>query len=268
MTSFHHSVVVRPLEPGRLRELIGILCDFAESTRAGGGQVLLEDGRPVAGVRLLKGRHLRPGARYGITAADSTERTVVLVREWRRTDAIAVEQLSVTADLTARMALRLSSPDRPRLVEAEGKLRGPEGSGALHRGTGRVRLDLAAWWAAAGLPPGAPPVTRAPMTARLGHRLGEARLRLRPRRADGGLWQVDVSVTVRGRWLLRPVVAVALAVAGGRVRQGFRSAVERAADGWNKEIGELLALDPDELRAELAKQSAEHPHDDAGRPPR
>ncbi|MDK0523175.1 hypothetical protein [Streptomyces sp. ML-6] len=95
------------------------------------------------------------------------------------------------------------------------------------------------------------------MTARLRHRLGEARLR--PSRADGGLWRVDVSVTVRGRWLLRPVVAVALAVAGGRVRQGFRSAGERAAEGWDGQIGELLALDPEELRAELVKQSAERP---------
>ncbi|MDK0523176.1 hypothetical protein [Streptomyces sp. ML-6] len=144
MTSFHHSVVVRPLEPGRVRELIGILCDFAESSRADGEQVLLENGQPVVGVRLLKGRHLRAGARYEITEADSTERTVVLVHEWRRTKAIAVEQLSAQDDLTARLVLRLSSPDRPRLLEAEGELRGPEGSGTLYRGTGRARLDLAA----------------------------------------------------------------------------------------------------------------------------
>ncbi|MGW2178400.1 hypothetical protein ACWCXX_09975 [Streptomyces sp. NPDC001732] len=90
-------------------------------------------------------------------------------------------------------------------------------------------------------------------------RVGEARLHLRPRRADGGLWQVDVSVTVRGRWLLRPVVAVALAVVRRRARQEFGAAVERAADGWNKEIGELPALDPDEFRAELTKQAVERP---------
>ncbi|WP_329264099.1 hypothetical protein OG223_49790 [Streptomyces sp. NBC_01478] len=259
MTVLRHSVSVLALEPDRLQELTELIFDFAESTRARGEEIVLEDGRPVVDVRLVKGRHLRPGARYELLEAGATDQVTVLVREWQRRGAIAVEQLLVSDEVTVRMSLRLRTPDRPRLLEVEGRVRGPEGSGALRRGSGMARLDLAAWWAAIDLAPGALPTARAPATAWLKHRLGKAHLHLRPRRADGGRWQVDVAVTVRGRWLLRPVAAVALMVAGRPVRRGFRSEVEQAADAWDRSIGELLALTPDDLRAELARQATERP---------
>ncbi|MFD6231652.1 hypothetical protein ACFWFZ_33080 [Streptomyces sp. NPDC060232] len=68
---------------------------------------------------------------------------------------------------------------------------------------------------------------------------------------------MDVAVTVRGRWLLRPVAAVVLMAAGRPVRRGFRSAVEEAAEACNRSVGELLALTPDDLRAELKRQATE-----------
>ncbi|UYQ60216.1 hypothetical protein [Streptomyces peucetius] len=262
MTVLRHSVTVLAVEPGRFHELLRVFLDFAESTRGRGAEILLENGQPVADVRLVKGRHLRPGARYELSEAGATDRVALLVREWRRDDAIVLEQLLVSDDLTVRMSLRLRSPDRPRLVEAEGRMQGQEGSGTLHRGSGKARLDLAAWWAATELAPGAPSVARAPATARLKHRLGQARLHLRPQRADDGRWHVDVALTVRGRWLLRPVAAFVLMVAGCPVRLGFRSAVEQAAVEWNRAIGGLLALGPEDLRAELARQAAERPSDE------
>jgi hypothetical protein len=257
MTVLRHSVTVLALEPHRTQELAGLILDFAESTRERGEEIVLEDGRPVVDVRLVEGRHLHPGARYELSEDGAADQQTVLVREWRRGDAIAVEQLLASDDVTARTVLRLHSPDQPLLLEAEGQVRGPEGSGTLRRGSGEARLDLAAWWAAVQLPPGAPSAAPTPATVRLKHRLCEARLDLRPRRAGSGRWQVDVAVTVRGRWLVRPVVAVALMVAGRRVRRGFRSAVEGAADGWNREIGELPALGPDAIRDELARRATE-----------
>ncbi|AXE25381.1 hypothetical protein C0216_19730 [Streptomyces globosus] len=262
MTVLRHSVSVLALEPHRLQALTRLVLDFAASTRADGQEVVLADGRPVPDMRLVRGRHLRPGARYELWEAGTADQVTVLVREWRRHSAIALEQRLVSDDVTAWMALRLCTPDRPRLLEAEGRVRGPEGSGALRRGSGKARLDLAAWWAAACLPSGTPPAARAPVTARLKHPLGKAHLSLRPRRADGGRWQVDVTLTVRGRRLLRPVAAIALAVAGRRVQQGFRSAVEQAADSWNRSIGELRALSPDDLRAELARHATERTPED------
>ncbi|MEU0086297.1 hypothetical protein [Streptomyces sp. NPDC006274] len=259
MTVLRHSVTVVALEPHWIEELAGLILDFAESTRERGEEIVLEDGRPVVDVRLVEGRHLHPGARYELFEDGATDKQTVLVREWRRGDAIAVEQLLLSDGMTARTVLRLHSPGQPLLLEADGQVRGPEGSGPLRRGSGEARLDLAAWWAAVQLAPGAPSAAPTPATVRLKHRLCEARLDLRPRRAERGRWQVDVAVTVRGRWLLRPVVAVALVVARRRVRRGFRSAVQEAADGWNREIGELLTLGPDAIRAELARQATERP---------
>nr|WSW67230.1 hypothetical protein OG461_14030 [Streptomyces sp. NBC_00995] len=254
---FRHSVTVLALEPERLDEVSRLMCDLAESTRARGRDVVLADGTPVADLRLLRGRHLRPGARYEFTDAGTTDRMTLVVREWRRGTAVAVEQLLSSEELVARLTLRLRSPDRPRLLEAVARMRGAAESGLMQRGSGRARLDLAAWWSAAALPPGAPPAARAPATARLKHLLADARLQLRPRLTADGRWRVEVTATVRGRWLLRPVAAVALLLAGGPLRREFRSGVERAAEVWDEVMGPLLALSPDELRAELARQAAE-----------
>ncbi|THA23193.1 hypothetical protein E6R18_30710 [Streptomyces sp. A1277] len=257
MTVLRHSVDVLALEPALVAELASLLCDLAESTRARGEGVLLPDGQPVADLRLVKGRHLKAGARYEIAQPEDAGHMAVRVREWRRTGACEVELLLDGPDLNGRLSLRLAGPDRPRLFEAHGRMWGPDGSGSLHRGSGKARVDLTAWWAAAVLPPGAPPAARAPATARVRHLLGEARLYLRPRRAEEGRWLVEAAVSLRGRWLLRPVAALALLPAGGPLRRGFRDGVERAAEQWNEAVGELLALGPEGIRAEFARQVAE-----------
>ncbi|WP_431783697.1 hypothetical protein [Streptomyces chumphonensis] len=257
MTVLRHSVSVLALRPDRLWRLTTPLLDFVESTRVRGDEIVLDDGRPVPDLRLVEGRHLRPGARYASVKADAEDQMTVVVRAWQRRKAIVAEQTVSSDDMTVRLSIRLDTPDRPRRLDVDGWANGPEGSGPLRRGSGRARLDLTAWWAAADLPPGTPPPPRAPATVRLKHRLATARLDLRPRYEDGGRWRVDVSAAVRGRWLLRPVVAVALMVAGSRVRRGFRTAVEQAAEAWDRSVGELLALSPDALRAELAKQATD-----------
>ncbi|MFF5333263.1 hypothetical protein [Streptomyces sp. NPDC013181] len=257
MAVLRHSVTVLAVGPELVDELAALLCDVAESTRARGESVLMPDGQPVADLRLVKGRHLRPGARYEIGGPGDAERMALRVREWRRTSAVEVEQVMSAPDLDARLTLRLARPDRPRLFEARGRVRGPEGSGMLQRGSGRARIDLGAWWSAASLPPGAPPAARAPATARLRHPLGEARLFLRPRRAEDGRWRVEAAAAVRGRWLLRPVAAVALLLAGGPLRRGFRDAVEQAAEHWNEAVAGLLERGADGVREELARQLAQ-----------
>ncbi|NEC64030.1 hypothetical protein, partial [Streptomyces sp. SID9727] len=155
MAVLRHSVTVLAVERALVAELAPLVWDLAESTRADGTAVRTPDGRPVEDLRLVKGRHLRAGALYEIGRADDGERMAVRVREWRRTAAIEVEQRLSAPDLNARVTLRLTAPDRPRLVEGRGRMWGPDGSGVLRRGTGSARADLAAWWDAAALPPGA-----------------------------------------------------------------------------------------------------------------
>lgn len=68
MTRLTHTVTVAPLDRGWFEEAAGTLVDLLDGSRArADGSVLLADGRAVAGLRLLKGRHLRAGARYGET---------------------------------------------------------------------------------------------------------------------------------------------------------------------------------------------------------
>ncbi|MFE9300086.1 hypothetical protein [Streptomyces sp. NPDC006856] len=66
MARFTHTVTVAALDRGWFEEAAGALVDLLDTSREGpAGSVVLADGRAVAGLRLLKGRHLRPGARYG-----------------------------------------------------------------------------------------------------------------------------------------------------------------------------------------------------------
>ncbi|WP_406496786.1 hypothetical protein OG936_21780 [Streptomyces sp. NBC_00846] len=131
--------------------------------------------------------------------------------------------------------------------------------------SGEASLDLAAWWAAAAVAPVTPAPAHAPATARLEHRLGIARLHLAPRPAGPGRWHVDVTLTVHGRWLLRPVAALALLLAGARMRRGFLSSVEQAAEQWNEALGRVRAMERDELRAKLADYVVRNPETDEGR---
>ncbi|MEU6839622.1 hypothetical protein ABZ941_30680 [Streptomyces rubiginosohelvolus] len=66
MARFAHTVTVAALDRGWFEEAADALVDLLDASREGpGGTVVLADGRAVEGLRLLKGRHLRPGARYG-----------------------------------------------------------------------------------------------------------------------------------------------------------------------------------------------------------
>ncbi|MFE7354190.1 hypothetical protein ACFU8Q_13550 [Streptomyces sp. NPDC057543] len=264
MSRLQHTVTVAALDRDLLHAYAGLVCDLVESTRVRGQDIVLPDGRALYGLSLVKGRHLAPGARYEPLGTDTEGLEATVIREWRRTGALAVEQMMWSPELSARLDVRLRTPERPVSLEMEGRLRGPEGSGSLRRLSGRATLDLAAWWAAAALAPGAPAVARAPAVVRLKHRLGVARLHLRPRPAEAGRWYVDVTLTVHGRWLLRPVAAFALLLAGVPLRRGFRSSVERAAERWDEALGRVRSMDLDELRTELADHVARHPEDETG----
>ncbi|SCF96381.1 hypothetical protein [Streptomyces sp. Ncost-T10-10d] len=74
---------------------------------------MLPDGRTTPGLSLVKGRHLRPGARYEPSGSDTEELATTVVREWRRSCVVALEQLVRSPQFTGRSVLRLYSPERP-----------------------------------------------------------------------------------------------------------------------------------------------------------
>ncbi|AWL40214.1 hypothetical protein [Streptomyces sp. SM18] len=196
MARLHHTVTVAALDRSWFEECAALLLDVVESTRTGPGGTLLEGGEPVPGVRLVRGRHLRAGARYTVTQAPAPPAPgrapqapagtlTVGIREWRRSTAIAVEQRVASAEAAGRVTLRLRTPDRPSGLEAACTLRSPAG-GFLQRISGRARCDLAAWWAAVAAPPGALPAARPPVSARARHPLGRADLSITVRPAGDG----------------------------------------------------------------------------------
>lgn len=266
MARLTHTVTVAPLDRGWFEEAAGTLVDLLDGSRArADGSVLLADGRAVAGLRLLKGRHLRSGARYGEAPepvkpgadgrvpAPGPSATVgaVVLRAWRPAHSVEVESRVAEDGLALRLKVRLSEPRRPRALDLSLSGHRPAG-GSLYRFSGRGAADLAAWWAAVDRLPSALPAARPPVTARAAHRLAKARLTVTPHPADDGSWRISVVLSVRGRWLLRPVGAVALFFARRPVERGFREAVENAAAQWNTALAELTPRHGEALRAEIA----------------
>ncbi|MEU3879460.1 hypothetical protein [Streptomyces californicus] len=266
MARLTHTVTVAPLDRGWFEEAAGTLVDLLDGSRArADGSVLLADGRAVAGLRLLKGRHLRAGARYGETPepvkpgadgcvpAPGPSATVgaVVLRAWRPAHSVEVESRVAEDDVALRLKVRLSEPRRPRALGLSLSGHRPAG-GSLYRFSGRGAADLAAWWAAVDRLPSALPAARPPVTARAAHRLAKARLTVTPHPADDGSWRITVMLSMRGRWLLRPVGAVALFFARRPVERGFREAVENAAAQWNTALAELTPRHGEALRTEIA----------------
>ncbi|MEU1798288.1 hypothetical protein [Streptomyces californicus] len=293
MARLTHTVTVAPLDRGWFEEAAGTLVDLLDGSRArADGSVLLADGRAVAGLRLLKGRHLRSGARYGeapepvkpgadgrVPAGSGTvgaaggssgpgasggvpgpgpSATVgaVVLRAWRPAHSVEVESRVAEDGLALRLKVRLSEPRRPRALDLSLSGHRPAG-GSLYRFSGRGAADLAAWWAAVDRLPSALPAARPPVTARAAHRLAKARLTVTPHPADDGSWRISVVLSVRGRWLLRPVGAVALFFARRPVERGFREAVENAAAQWNTALAELTPRHGEALRTEIAEALTE-----------
>lgn len=285
MARFEHTVTVDALDRGWFEETAGHVVDLFEASREQDGAILLPDGRPVHGLRLLKGRHLQPGAEYGEapgktpgekeTAAESavppekapSEPAVesAVLREWRPSRVIEVESHAVDEGMSMRVGVRLREPRAPKSLELSLDGHNPEG-GSLYRFSGRAKADLHAWWAALEQPLTAPPPARAPVVGKAVHRLGKARLTVTPRAAGDGSWRVSVVLSLRGRWLLRPVAAVGLFFARKPVERGFREAVDSSVAEWAEMLAELPRLRGEALHAEIADALAEPPEPVAEEP--
>ncbi|SCE09582.1 hypothetical protein [Streptomyces sp. DvalAA-19] len=285
MARFEHTVTVDALDRGWFEETAGHVVDLFEASREQDGAILLPDGRPVHGLRLLKGRHLQPGAEYGEapgktpgekeTAAESaappekapSEPAVesAVLREWRSSRVIEVESHAVDEGMSMRVGVRLREPRAPKSLELSLDGHNPEG-GSLYRFSGRAKADLHAWWAALEQPLTAPPPARAPVVGKAVHRLGKARLTVTPRAAGDGSWRVSVVLSLRGRWLLRPVAAVGLFFARKPVERGFREAVDSSVAEWAEMLAELPRLRGEALRAEIADALTEPPEPVAEEP--
>ncbi|MFD8616662.1 hypothetical protein [Streptomyces sp. DSS69] len=261
MARFEHTVTVAALDRHWFEEAAGHVVDLFDASREQAGEILLPDGRPVHGLRLLKGRHLQSGAQYGEEPGQKDGEgapEAAVLREWRPSRTVEVESRVAEEGMSMRVGVRLREPRTPRALEVSLDGHNPQG-GSLYRFSGRGKADLHAWWAALEQPSSAPPAARAPVIGKAVHRLGKARLTVTPRPAEDGTWRVTVVLGVRGRWLLRPVAAVGLFFARRPIEKGFREGVDGAAEEWAKALAELAPLRGEALRAEIADALTEPP---------
>ncbi|WCN04822.1 hypothetical protein [Streptomyces sp. M92] len=262
MARFQHTVTLVPVPRRLLESCLGMLHDLAEGTEAEGTEadgaaLRLPDGRPLTGLVLTEGRHLRPGARYRATGgADGRPETepTVTVFAWDRRRETALEVVTQDDDPAhpARLAcvLGVRSADRPREAWLETTVRTGAGKGAKYLGgTGRLRLDLGRWWASAA--GHGRRSSAAPVRGTVTHALARATVTVVPRPAPDGRWRVTVKARVRGRSFARPLLPVATAVAGRRAHRAFAEALDGAAAQWNAQVPSMVRKEVEQLRAEL-----------------
>ncbi|MGW4041861.1 hypothetical protein [Streptomyces sp. NPDC004721] len=282
MVSVRHKVVVEPVPYPWLVDALAVIRTLAEESQADEQGLVLPDGQVIPDIRLTQGRHLRPGSVYltevdvevevedddedGIAKADAnadadgsgtsedadaSETVQITVREWDHRRAVRLELALVSDEMNVELDAALKSPDRPCLVEISGRARGDASARTLFGMTGRARVRLDDWWPTADTDRTPP---SAPASARLDHRWIRADVRAEPRPSpsrDDGRWEIHVTVSLRGRRLLRPVAAVVLAVAIRRIRRSVVQALDNLAAQWNDRVPHLVAMNTDQLRETL-----------------
>ncbi|MFB6955763.1 hypothetical protein ACFCYB_01695 [Streptomyces sp. NPDC056309] len=282
MVSVRHKVVVEPVPYPWLVDALAVIRTLLEESQADGQGLVLPDGQVIPDIRLTQGRHLRPGSVYlteidveaeaedddgnakadanadaaadgpGTSKdADASETVQITVREWDHRRAVRLELAVVADDMNVELDAALKSPDRPNLVEISGRMRGAAAPRTLFDMAGRARVRLDDWWPAADTDRTLP---SAPASARLDHRWIRAEVRAEPRPSpsrDGGRWEIHVTVSLRGRRLLRPVAAVVLTVAARRIRRSVVQTLDNLAVQWNDRVPPLVAMNTDQLRETL-----------------
>ncbi|AQS65919.1 hypothetical protein [Streptomyces pactum] len=257
MARFQHTVTLAPVPRQWFESCVTTLHDVAEDLDSDGGCLRLPDGRPLPGLVLSEGSHLRPGARYrpvnGKDGQPDADRAATVLA-WDRRRETALEVVTVDEDPAhpARLTcvLRLLSAARPREAWLTATLGTTGGKRAEYLGgTVRLHLDLGRWW------PSAAGRNRRPLAAPLGgtltHALARATVTVVPRPAPDGRWRVTVKARVRGRSLVRPLLPVVMAFMGRRAHRSIAEALDGAAREWNARLPALVHKEGEELRAEL-----------------
>ncbi|MGW7302330.1 hypothetical protein [Streptomyces sp. NPDC054829] len=252
MVAVTHTVLLRAVPHSWFGALVAALVELAEECRVVDGRVVLPDGTDVEGTRLVTGRHLRPGAVYSVDDGEGGACRIA-VKEWNRRRSLRArfEVKHPEAFMTWEAGLR--GVDRPLLAEVSGEAQVVDAPKMFSNWAGSVRLRFEDWWAAAD---SGTAVRTAPLRIRLRGRPFRAEVRAAPRPAgDDRHWRVQVTVTARGRGLLRPVAAVVLPLTRRRVQHSVAKSLDSLAESWNEHLPPLLELDRAALREEILRHA-------------
>lgn len=252
MARFRYSIPVRAVEPAVIAQLSGVLHDVAEElTSRADGKLAAEDQRVVQEVRLLDGEHLRPGARYEFEAEDDDDpagQNILTLVSWDRRHQTAA---TVRNDLGHGEARLTSDSAGPRRLTAAMQVAAPAGRfRRLAQGSGSADIDLDVWFQASG--------ERA-VYGNLDHPLLRVRFVAAPLLVKSGDWQVTLTCVIRGRGLVRPLLAVPLLVTRPLVRKWLAKGVEATATQWGEETVPWLKLPAAEQRRQVLEELCSPP---------
>ncbi|MFE9105176.1 hypothetical protein [Actinomadura geliboluensis] len=216
---FKHRVTLKAVSREWAEEYTAALHQGIEGLRFSKGRLAKKE--PGAfGVRLLKGKHINPGARYRIAFVpeDEVEPLDVHVAAWKLDGPNRIEFNS--PDDAQAGWVEIDSARRPTAVRA-----GFTGTfeGYSHV-TASAEADVERWWGASPAPL---------LTGTAENPAGEAALTVDRVTANDGEWTVDVTATVKGRTWARHLVSVAGLLLGSALTKSFRESVDTYAEKWN-----------------------------------
>ncbi|MGW7292390.1 hypothetical protein ACWGIB_08350 [Streptomyces xiamenensis] len=268
MTRLRHTIAAQALDRREVESLLPTLHEIAESQL-----VCQADAIPDEEIRrcaergeLALPRRLRQGEQF-TAPLDDTAQLTTRVWAWdrRAESALKLELASERPDLeaaegTAEVSFR--SVEHPGRLEVSAR-------GALNRwtvfgrrmvwGEGSARLDWPRWWEAVTTGADGPP----PVTAEVAFTPARATVAITPSRGEPGEWRLEISVTVRGRGIWRPLVGTALWLARGSIRRRFAEQLDEVARELRDEDFGRFPRTPEELLA-LYLESVLHETEEDG----
>lgn len=250
MARFRGQLVLASVPRGWLERLVSELYDTFVALEVQDRLLVSESGESI-GIRLAEGRHAAVGARYQDAEANESSLTDVILTGWDRTGETSVKIRVQSDGATSVYNVRLRSVASPRTFIADGAY---QETGARPRRLPRVswtaRLDLGQWWMRAGSPVAGG--NAAPLIIEISHPLARGAVLAVPRHKGDGHWTVVLTVSLRGRFALRPLAAAALLLARRTIHRTLQQELDRIAKEWNTAVPGALKKDPrDFIRGEL-----------------
>ncbi|WP_146877534.1 hypothetical protein [Actinomadura madurae] len=204
------------------------------------GELRFKKGRLVTGseaafgVRLLKGAHIGPGARYRIALVpdDEIEPLNVDVVAWDRAGSNRIE-FSTPGDVQTGW-VEIDSARKPTVVRAAlaGEVEG------FPQAECEGELDLERWWTETEGGPA--------MTVNATNPLGEAALTVKRTPEANGKWTVTIAATVEGRAWTRRLIAAAGLIAAVPMNRGLQESADAAALKWDGLAARSASVSPQE----------------------
>jgi hypothetical protein len=253
MARFRGQLVVASVPHGWLERFVSELYEAFVALEVQDGLLVNESGESM-GVRLAGGRHATVGARYQDAEANESSLTDVVLTGWDRAGETSVKICNRSDGETSVADVRLRSVASPRTVIADGAF---QGTWARPRRLAQVswtaRLDLEQWWMRADGPVGEGKA--APLIIEISYLLVRGAVLAVPRRDGDERWAVELTVSMQGRFALRPLVAAAFA--RGASYRTLQRRLDTIARGWNTVVPDVLREDPrDFIRRELLPRSS------------